>query len=52
MVNMRKDSIIKKICSMHELGSIISYEKENSSQNDVYKVVTDKDTYIIKEKNK
>ena len=31
---MRKDSIIKKICSMHQLGSIISYEKENSSQND------------------
>ena len=49
---MRKDSIIKKICSMHELGSIISYEKENSSQNDVYKGVTDKDTYIIKEFSK
>lgn len=38
-----------KVCNLFNLGDLEAYEKESSSQNNVYKVSTNKGTYIIKE---
>lgn len=40
---------LMKICNVYNLGKLEEYTKEHSSQNNVYKVITDKGTYIIKE---
>lgn len=38
-----------KVCNLFNLGELESFEKELSHQNNVYKVVTSKGVYIIKE---
>lgn len=38
-----------KVCNLFNLGELESFEKELSHQNNVYKVVTTKGTFIIKE---
>lgn len=49
---MKLENIIKEVCNIYKIGNLVSYEKENSSQNDVYKVITDKGIYILKEFSK
>lgn len=43
---------LSKIALKYNLGKVLEYELLNGSQNFVYKVVTDKDTYVIKEYTK
>ena len=38
-----------KVCLKFNIGKLESYNKELSNQNNVYKVVTDKGIFIIKE---
>ena len=40
--------ILNKVCKKFAIGNILSYEQLSSSQNKVYKVTTDKGTYIVK----
>lgn len=40
------------ICDMFKLGKLVTYEKMPGSQNIVYKVTTDKSSYIIKKYHK
>ena len=40
---------IAKIVNKYKLGSIVDIEVFKSSQNNVYKVVTDKKMYVTKE---
>lgn len=41
-----------KVCKLFKLGELEAFEKELSHQNNVYKVATDKGTFIIKEYTK
>ena len=43
---------LNNICIKFKLGNISSYAKQDSSQNNVYKVNTEKGIYIIKEYTK
>ena len=43
---------IEKIANKCKLGKVIKIETLTSSQNNVYKVTTDKNTYVIKEYSK
>jgi Ser/Thr protein kinase RdoA (MazF antagonist) len=52
---MRLNKIQKKlisICEIFKLGEIEAYQQEDSSQNRVFKIVTTKGTYIVKEFSK
>ncbi|MBQ6841061.1 MAG: phosphotransferase [Bacilli bacterium] len=40
---------LNAVCALFNLGSVSSYIKEESSQNNVYKVMTTKGIYVIKE---
>lgn len=43
---------IEKIANKWKLGKVIKMKTLTSSQNNVYKVTTDKNTYVIKEYSK
>ena len=52
---MRLSKIQKKlinICEIFKLGEIEAFQQEDSSQNSVYKIVTTKGIYIVKEYSK
>ena len=52
---MRLNKIQKKlisICEIFKLGEIEAYQQEDSSQNRVFKIITTKGSYIVKEFSK
>lgn len=50
--DINKEKILNKICSIFNLDTLEAYIQEESSQNIVYKVTTNKGIYIIKEFSK
>ena len=52
MVSKKEFNNINKIVQKYDLGEIQDINLLNSSQNQVYKVLTTKNTYVIKEFSK
>lgn len=48
MVSKKEFNNINKIVQKYDLGEIQEIDLLNSSQNQVYKVLTTKNTYVIK----
>ena len=49
---MIKPQIIEELITKYNLGKLLNIEILKSSQNKVYKVITDKDIYVVKEYTK